>query len=160
MNHKKYFLMIERQLSRLIEIDKGVEENDHEKLKDEFIKYFIIAYHLKDYIKVDPDFTNVAKKTDVEAFISRTPELSICADMCNGLKHCVLSVPRSRTGSQPTVKGGEAHYLMEAKVENRPGIYPAKMTIKYKMKIDHGGTEYDGLELAKLVFDLWKSYIQ
>ena len=43
------------------------------------------CHHLKDWIKNDSAAASVAN--NVENYINNNPDLSLCADICNGVKH-------------------------------------------------------------------------
>jgi hypothetical protein len=58
---------------------------------DDVVAFFQACYHLKDWIKNDPAAAPVAPL--VEGYISRTPCLALAADICNGSKHLVLTMP-------------------------------------------------------------------
>jgi hypothetical protein len=65
--------------------------------EDDVFAFFLNCYHLKDWIKNDPSANQMTDK--VESFINKSPSLSICADLCNGLKH--LTLDKSRSGKNP-----------------------------------------------------------
>jgi hypothetical protein len=66
--------------------------------EDDVFAFFLNCYHLKDWIKNDSMATKFMSEK-VEGFVNNSPSLSICADLCNGLKH--LTVDRSRSGQSP-----------------------------------------------------------
>ena len=58
---------------------------------DEIYAFFMNCYHLRDWI-INSGFR---KREDVDAFIAATPDLQLCADICNGLKHYRLDPKRA-----------------------------------------------------------------
>lgn len=82
-----------RWYERFKSIDEG-KDNDRasEYYQDEIYAFFINCYHLKDWIKNDP--ASGINKDEIENFINKSENLSICADLCNGSKHLVIDNPR------------------------------------------------------------------
>jgi hypothetical protein len=66
----------------------------NEELLDDVHAFFQSCYHLKDWLKNDASY---AKHTgqEIEDFVSNTPEIALCADICNALKHLQLQKLRS-----------------------------------------------------------------
>lgn len=65
--------------------------------EDDVFAFFMNCYHLKDWIKNDPSANQMRGR--VEGFVNKSTSLSICADLCNGLKH--LTLDKSRSGQNP-----------------------------------------------------------
>ena len=61
---------------------------------DEIYAFFLNCYHLKDWIKHD-NAVNLEARSQVEKFINDNDCLSICADICNSIKH--LKIDRRRS---------------------------------------------------------------
>src|SRR5712692_9502414 len=89
---------VKRWYSRFKEISEGREHIPFADFyQDDIFAFFQNCYHLKDWIKNDPSVAHM--KDLVEPFINQSEVLSICADLCNGLKH--LTLDRSRSGQDP-----------------------------------------------------------
>lgn len=87
---------LKRWYGRFESIDQGrphTVASDH--YIDEIYAFFLSCYHLKDWIKNDSTVTPGAKNK-VEDFINKNDCMSICADLCNGLKHLKLTKERSK----------------------------------------------------------------
>jgi len=69
---------------RLAAIRRGVptDMSQAEALDDVYV-FFMNCYHLRDWI-INSGFRS---RADVDSFIAATPDLALCADICNGLKH-------------------------------------------------------------------------
>jgi len=92
----------ERYLQRVREIYQGIFSVSHDKARyeDDLLSFFMHCYHIRDWI-IHLNKVGVTAK-QVDEFIARHEALNICADLCNGSKHCRLT--RSpRSGSQPHV---------------------------------------------------------
>ncbi len=79
------FERVKRYFSRFKQINDGQEHSQSsQNYDDDIYAFFQNCYHLKDWIKNDPACSSWS---DVEDFINQNPDLSICADLCNALKH-------------------------------------------------------------------------
>jgi hypothetical protein len=89
--HSQYERMI-RWYKKFEEIDYNYQNKLDEYL-DIAYAFFMNCYHLKDWIIND---TNIdLPRNDVEEYVNITECLSVCADICNGLKHLRLDRPKS-----------------------------------------------------------------
>jgi hypothetical protein len=99
--NSKYVEQFERLIrwyERLKPVAEGRESpKSPEVHRDEIFAFFMNCHHLKDCIKNDPSAPHL--KNLVEPYINRSVPLSICADICNGLKH--LTIDSSRSGQDP-----------------------------------------------------------
>ena len=73
---------IVRERNRL---SKAIQAQCDEDIVDAFFNFAVTAYHVKDWLIRHPN-SNIAKGA-VEAFISVTPQLETCRDICNHAKH-------------------------------------------------------------------------
>lgn len=82
---------------RLSAIGRGIPPDmSQAEALDDVYAFFMNCYHLRDWI-INSGFRS---KADVDAFIEATPDLALCADICNGLKH--FRVKRARSSSNLT----------------------------------------------------------
>ena len=65
--------------------------------QDDIYAFFLNCYHLKDWIRRDPSVAPATKGL-VESYITSTPMLALCADLCNALKHFTLTQHMSHAG--------------------------------------------------------------
>ncbi|EIJ2375701.1 hypothetical protein LIO03_000707 [Vibrio alginolyticus] len=72
------------QYRKLPAIREGIYPHFGGNLEFELYGFFEVCYHLKDWIREDERYSSM---DDVEKYISSTPSLRICADLCNRLKH-------------------------------------------------------------------------
>ena len=117
---------------------------------DEVVSFFIHCYHVKDWIIGYS--TEPLTSSEIERFINAHDELKICADFCNGEKHCKLE-RKTRTGSQPHFFSREqsvTHFSPESGV---PSVYQASYTIL------SGDKHYDALVIAERCIELWDLFI-
>jgi len=64
--------------------------------RDALFHFFQDAYHLKDWLRNDPSVTIAGAV--IERAVTVSPNLSVCADLCNGTKHRTLTTPRHKGG--------------------------------------------------------------
>ena len=124
---------------------------DTDDLRDDIYSFAQNVHHLKDWLRHDP--STGLSKSDVEGVIDGSPELQICADLCNGSKH--LKLHSSRTGDPTTA-------ITKNSVEIQPGTptvlvgnAPIQMrrstraTVRHTFSVESAGMEYDALDLAQ-----------
>ncbi len=138
-----------RYLKRLREIYNQVPyiTDTREYYIDDVYSFFIHCYHIRDWI-IHLNLLGLGEK-DVDAFINEHNELRICADLCNGTKHCELK-RKLRTSRQPHL----ASWTFSS-----DGMNDKMETTKGKFCILSGDKFYDALELAESCMKLWDEYI-
>jgi len=105
------------------------------------------CHHLKDWIKNDPAAASVANK--VENYINNNSELSLCADICNGLKHFYLDKGE---------RSGESPKFDRTKIKLDIGAGPTKIALKYEITTKSG--PIDAFDLATKCKNAWKIFIK
>ena len=100
---------MQRSYDRFREIKPGLADKISSDYEDAIHAFFMHCYHLKDWIKNDPSVKTqmLSISTDVERFISESGALSLCADLCNALKH--LELKRSSSDERPTFGRKQYH---------------------------------------------------
>jgi hypothetical protein len=137
---------VNRWLDRLRAIASGREKPlTSEQYRDDIYAFFMNCYHLKDWIKNDPTMKHL--KEGIEEFINGSQSLSMCADICNGLKH--LALRDSRSGLNPEF--GEEMMLIEL---GNPGSEPST-TIPIKTADGF----HDSFTLAEQCVNEWDLYL-
>lgn len=129
--------------------------NDSPDFDDAIYTFFQNCYFLKDWIKNDPDVGN-SLGLDVETFINSSKALSICADICNGSKHLLLTSKRS--GYEPIMR--------EYAFSFNPSVNPPSTNKEIErrvaltgVKIEHGETELDAFDIADQCMKDWKRFL-
>lgn len=142
----------QRYLDRMREIYEGCPHKyKHvEYYEDDVISFFINCYHLLDWLIINNP--SGYTKEDLNDFLNSHLELKICADLCNGKKHCQLN--RTRSGEQPSMNGKNWMILTYKEELKKP------ITFINKYVILHQGKEYDALELAEKCMSLWRNKIR
>lgn len=85
----KQFERVKRSLKRIENQDRDSTEYD-----DDLWHFFQDCYHLKDWIKNDPNIPDVIKGEKgniIEEYVEGNKELRICADLANRSKHLELN---------------------------------------------------------------------
>jgi hypothetical protein len=143
------FNRVERYLKRIEAIYEGVplsSNYDKQSYDDDVMSFFIHCYHVKDWLIHDEKLS--ITKNNVDEYIKNNRELSVCADLANGLKHCRLT-HKTWTEDQPHVSGSER---LVSKFSEEPSI----MSCKYRIMSNN--KTLDALTLAKECVQLWRDF--
>lgn len=141
-----------RYLQRIREIYAGVFDDGSTKqsYEDDVLSFFMHCYHVRDWLI----HTKVAQvqARQVEEFISGSTCLRLCADICNGVKHCKLTKP-PRSGAQPDFSGKE--YISSLWLSGSSGgeLLQATYTIETAAGV------VDALVLAEECVQNWSDFI-
>lgn len=134
--------------------DRFKEANDGAHMRvtadyaaDDMHAFFQNCYHLKDWLKNDPSFTKKTKQ-QIEDYITATPCLSLCADICNGMKHLMLS--NSRSGTEPQFTGRQFHIWEGG---------PMHGQVSLKLNIEHDGMIRDAFTVASECIAAWDAFL-
>ena len=147
MKYTEQWMRTERWFERFKDIDHGKHQNlPSECFQDDAYAFFINCHQLKDWIKNDPLLAHVKPK--VEAFINANECLQLCADICNGNKHLLLTSCRSQENPQ----FGARHYNVQ--------IGPQEQTIHVKYEINTSSGTMDAFEIASQCMIAWHNFIQ
>ena len=144
--YQEQFKRLNRWYERFKKINDGqIHDKPSEFYQDEVCAFFLNCYHLKDWIINDIAAASVAGQ--VEEYINNNSDLSLCADICNSLKH--LHLDRERSGEKP--KFGKR----SAKLNIGAGL--TTIAVKYTIKTSSG--YIDAFELATKCMEAWESFI-
>jgi hypothetical protein len=145
--YPEQFERIRRWHERLQPIAEGtVQVESYDQHRDDMFAFFMNCYHLKDWIKNDSSVPHLNKL--VEAYINESPALSLCADICNGLKHLVLN--NSRSGSNPEISPRDYRRIDSSNTDGKIGA---------AILISAGDKNYDAFELAGRCIDEWELFL-
>jgi len=149
--YQQQFERVERFYERFNKIDKGrPHDMSSANYEDEVYAFFIFCYHLKEWIINDE--TVSVPKNEIEKFINENECLSICADICNGLKHLKRDEDKEHSGLLPEFKN------KKISVEFIEGdSYP---TIGIKFNISTKTKTIDAFELATECLKKWEKFIE
>jgi hypothetical protein len=147
---------VQRWYERFAETDQGrTHDRPSDFYQDEAYAFFIACFHLKDWLKNDPLSSAVA--TDVEQLVANSPNLRLCADLCNGSKHLILTSPRVDAATQI----GRRHLSVGISESIGPSPAPAeRTTISAKYEIHAAGKAYDAFQVATACRDEWEQYLK
>jgi len=149
--YKEQLERLKRWYNRFSELNKGkIHDRESSYYIDEVHAFFPNCYHLKDWIKNDESLKlSEQEKQKVEDFISNNYHLSLCADICNSIKHLKLT-SRPRSDKDPS--------LGNIKYKVRLGSEPT--TIAVEVSIDTTDGPLDAYELAKECIHAWEEFIK
>jgi hypothetical protein len=153
-NSSKYleqFDRVKRWYQRFVIINEGRQHNlPSDNYQDEVYAFFLNCYHLKDWIKND-ESVGAAAKDKVEEFINNNKELSLCADICNSIKHLKLDENKKpRSGQDP--RFGQRNFHLQ--------VGGPETTISVRYTIDTSSGPVDAFELATKCLKAWETFIQ
>lgn len=142
-----------RYLYRIREIYQGAysTSNDKEAYEDDVISFFMHCYHIRDWI-LHLNKVGITEE-ELDSFIDDHYELRICADLCNGSKHCKL-VRKTRSGRQPHIVGKTYSATTWATNPGRDKFVKASYTILTSTGI------VDALSLAEKCMSLWTDFVE
>jgi hypothetical protein len=126
----------------------------NEELLDDVHAFFQNCYHLKDWLKNDSSYTKHASQ-EIEDFVTNTPELALCADICNALKHLILQ--RARSGQAHTFQPTELIIDLEDSLD--APAEPAQTRIAIRAFIEHGDFIHDVRDLARTMVSRWETFV-
>jgi len=142
---------VKRYFARFKQINDGmVHDQSSDHYSDDVYAFFQNCYHLKDWIKND---AACSAWSDVENYINSNPDLRICADLCNGQKHLVLTRPRSP--ENPSFAGEN----ITLKIADGFGVKES-IDISMKFKIATTSGDMDAFQLAERCVAAWEQYIR
>lgn len=142
----------ERYLSKVRAIYQGrfAQSHDRYSYEDDLLSFFMHCYHIRDWI-IRLNKIGVTGK-EVDAFINSNVCLQICADLCNGTKHCQLDrAPRS--GSQPHFAGKSYEASTWLTGSGGGEVLKAKYTIMTSSGF------VDALKLAEECMECWRRFV-
>ncbi len=143
------FEIVKRYLKRIEAMYDGVQilpSNDKEYYDDDVISFFIHCYHVRDWV-IHLNNRDVSAR-EVDEYINSNRALSVCADLANGSKHCLLT-RETRTEDQPHVSGSE----------KRTSTFEDELSVmKCKYRIMSNKKTLDALALAKECVALWDDF--
>jgi len=147
---QQQFERVKRFYELFRKIDEGVPINfPTNYLEDIVYSFFIFCYHLKDWI-INDDTVEMSEK-EVENFINQNECLTICANLCNGIKHYKL---RSKHGRHEL--GGEFK-TKKVYAEYAGGT---SLNIRIKFNILTPTKDIDAFKLATECLQKWEEFIK
>ena len=138
-----------RYLARLRKIYQGVPAawEDRHAHEDDAYTFFMHCYHVRDWM-IELNRAGATAK-HIDQYINDNQCLKICADLCNGAKHCRIT-RNTRTGSQPHIIYREHEHGTLGKVE----------ILKSSYTIYAQDQTFDALELAESCMQAWATLVQ
>jgi hypothetical protein len=142
----------QRYLLRLRAVYAGVnsEIRSKQECEDDLLSFFMHCYHIRDWI-IHLNMVSITAK-QVDQFIDANECLKICADLCNGAKHCVLT-RSARTGGQPHFSGRQ--YKSSIWYSGSGGCEITQA--KYSIVTSSGAL--DALALAEECMQCWSDFV-
>jgi hypothetical protein len=144
-NSSELLNKVERDESQLYD---AVVSQCPDRIADSIFNFAITAYHIKDWLKEDGF-------TDVESFINSEPMLRLCADLCNGSKHRILTKNREKSDLVLSIKNSDLTADMTSIICDST-IPLCGHTVRILLS---SGKEVEILHFAKSILEIWRSYI-
>ena len=137
-----------RYLDRMRKIYSGAPYIENkEYYADDVLAFFVHCYHVRDWI-ITLNTLGLTREV-VDQYIDSHEELRICADLCNGSKHCRLT-RNMRTEGQP-------HIAVKQFISG--GTDDALHTTQGEFTIVSGQHAHDALELAEACMKRWDEFV-
>ena len=136
---------MQRTFERLYGIREKTNVFDAGEIEDGYIHFFQNAWHLKDWLRKDPESAKVV--SDIENFVNGSPALQLAADLANGLKHLGLDRRKPRTGDAST---GIRHMSFSG---------DPTVGLDMSIHVESGGKVIDATILAKDIMIAWNEYL-
>lgn len=142
----------ERYLARIRATYAGTfaQFHDRDQYEDDLLSFFMHCYHVRDWI-IRLNKAGVTAR-DVDSFINANLCLQLCADLCNGTKHCQLD-RQTRSGSQPHLAGKTYQASTWFSGSEAGEVLQAKYVI-----ITSDGL-VDALRLAEDCMECWSEFV-
>lgn len=150
-NYLSQYFRMKRYHQRFESLTTGIYNPEHpsDYYIDDAYAFFQNCFHLKDWIKED---NNSGKLKDlVEKFINGDASLSLCRDICNGLKHFKLDPSKSfiQSGQTPT---------FSSRLYKR-GVGSSSPTLSAHLNIETKGGTLDAFQLATDCVKSWEKFL-
>jgi hypothetical protein len=142
-----------RSHTALMERATGQVSVGSDEARDALYHFFQDAYHLKDWLKNDS--TRPVNGVQLENDITSTPELALCADLCNGTKHFGLN-RSARTGDSSTGFDSQSVNIFAPAA----GASQASGYAAHSWTVTSGGSTLDALKLADDVVAAWDNLLR
>ena len=146
---------MKRSHTRLLSVTDGSTAIASDDARDTLIHFYQDAYHLKDWIIEDS--TLGLPRQAVEAAIDASRPLTICADVCNGVKHFRLRRPR-RAGAKAQIVSQSVTIGLPTARWPEPDE-PEAGSIAHVWEIEYDGRTHDAAELATDIVAAWDSWL-
>lgn len=128
---------------------EAILSQEEMKIKDSIMNFYSCGYQIKDWLKAEG-------LLGVENYINENLELRICADLCNGAKHKILTGTRRESGDPfSAVVPAEITWDSTAyTIDSSLGIN----STTYKIELE-SGDGFEILHFANRVVELWENFI-
>lgn len=151
---------VERFLDRVRDQDRDSREYD-----DDLWSFFQHCYHLKDWIKADPQVPQCIRDS-VEQDLDQCTSLRICADLANRTKHRVLT-KRIRVGASPKSRNVSVRLKGALKLhariagsehETKPQHVETESAVSHIIELNDG-SEHVAQDVAEQAVRDWKALL-
>jgi hypothetical protein len=136
--YTEQFRRVKRYLARIENQSRDSTDYD-----DDLWSFFQNCWHLKDWIKNDPDIS-ASVSEQIEDIVDNHPNIVICADLANGTKHSRLD-RKGRVGAQFTERNVTVHL-------GNPTTSESEHIITLQ-----DGTQVVALDVAKKAVEEWQT---
>jgi hypothetical protein len=140
---------MKRYLARASEPMIGADREAHnQRVLDDLASFFVFCFHLKDWLKGDPQ-SGIGHK-EVENFVRQSESLSLCGDLANASKHAALKAGSVRADPNPRVQGGTL----------TSDLGPLRFVGSWFAVVTSKGEEHDALSLARQCLAEWDGFLK
>jgi hypothetical protein len=149
-SYREQFERVKRYYERLKQINNGIppcKDGVYEvSFLDEFYAFFVFCRHLEDWIKHDKSVNFHDKKNILRKLMDRNECLTICRDICNGIKHL-----------EPFQYKGKFDNNQKVSLKIKNGKWES-ILVKHYVLTREG--KKDAFELATECLNKWEEFIR
>lgn len=143
-NARKLLEKVKRDQSTLYD---AIMSQNPESISDAVFNFAVTGYHIKDWLKSEG-------VPNVENYINQNPMLRLCADLCNGSKHKLLTNPRENNDPVTSINNSELTCDMTT-ITCDAAIPINGHTVRMALT---SGKKVEILDFAKQVVASWESF--
>ncbi len=149
--------LLEKVKRDRVSLKRAINEQDEILIKDSIFNFSVAAYSIKDWLK-NGHFSADKDKNEVERYINKTPMLRLCADLCNGSKHKLLTSRKETADPVESVKDSELDWSDTTLPWSNTGL-PWSGCYTVRIELD-SGVAVEIQEFADQVIDSWDSFFK
>jgi hypothetical protein len=143
-NSKKLLEKVKRDQNALYE---AIISQDPDSISDAVFNFAVTGYHIKDWLRNEGI-------VGVEQYINSKPMIRLCADLCNGSKHKLLSSRRET--NDPVMSINNSELTIDMTTITCDATIPINgHTVRMALT---SGKEIEILDFSNQVVDSWESF--
>ncbi len=131
-------------------LQRAINTQDQILISDSIFNFAITGYSIKDWLKEDG-------VSGVEKHVNSEPMLRLCADLCNGSKHKLLTGRREKDDPVQSILNSGMTFDMTTISWDSSAFWNGGYTVRIELD---SGKRVEILDFANQVVDSWTSFIK